>query len=120
VEIEDSSSLSYHLNSLQTLIAQKDEKYMLSDLGQEAYSLIVKTNAYTSTNIVVNILQRQLTLLIIANAILWLAAILAAREFGESLTHNTTFNLIILWLTSNALIYFILKGTNREKRFNRH
>ena len=120
VEIEDSSSLSYHLNSLQTLIAQKDEKYMLSDLGQEAYSLIMKTNAYTSTNIVVNILQRQLTLLIIANAILWLAAILAAREFGETLTHNTTFNLIILWLTSNALIHFILKGTNREKRFNRH
>jgi predicted transcriptional regulator len=34
VEIDDSSSVSYNLNSLQTLITQKDEKYSLTDLGQ--------------------------------------------------------------------------------------
>ena len=41
VEIEDSSSVSYHLKSLQNLISQQNEKYSLSELGQEAYNLIV-------------------------------------------------------------------------------
>ena len=34
VEIEDSSSLSYHLTNLQTLVTQQNEKYSLSELGQ--------------------------------------------------------------------------------------
>ncbi len=115
VEIEDSSSVSYHLNSLQNLISQQNEKYSLSDLGQEAYNLIVKTNAYTSTNIVVGILRRQLSLLIIANAILWAIAIFTTRQFEGVLSHNTTFAFVALWLTSNALIYTILRGTSKEK-----
>jgi hypothetical protein len=79
--IEDNSSVSYHLTNLQTLVTQKDEKCSLTDLGQEAYNLIVKTNAYTSTNIVVSVLRRQLLLLIIANAILWAIAVFATRQF---------------------------------------
>ncbi len=115
VEIEDSSSVSYHLNNLQCLIAQKDEKYSLSDLGQEAYNLIVKTNAYTQTSIVVSILRKQLSLLIIANAILWVIALFATNQFEGLLSHNITFTFVALWLTSNALIYTILKGTSKEK-----
>jgi len=116
VEIEDSSSVSYHLNSLQTLIAQKDEKYSLSELGQEAYNLIVKTNVYTSTNIVVSYLRKQLSLLIIANAVLWTFAIFATKQFEGTLSHNTTFTFVALWLTSNALLYTILRGTTKEKK----
>ena len=115
-EIEDSSSVSYHLNNLQNLISQQSEKYSLSNLGQEAYNLIVKTNAYTSTNIVVSFLRRQLSLLIIANAVLWAAAIFATRQFEGLLSHNTTFAFAALWLTSNALIYTILRGTSKEKQ----
>jgi DNA-binding transcriptional ArsR family regulator len=114
VEIEDSSSVSYHLNSLQNLICQQNEKYSLSDLGQQAYNLIVKTNANASTNIVVGILRRQLLLLIIANAVLWAIAIFATKQFEGSLSHDTTFAFLALWLTSNALIYTILRGTNRK------
>jgi DNA-binding transcriptional ArsR family regulator len=115
VEIEDSSSVSYHLNSLQPLITQKDEKYSLSELGQEAYNLIIKTNTYTSTNVIISTLRKQLSLLIIANAVLWLAAILLTRQIDGQLSRNATFALVALWLTSNGLIYAILTGTNKEK-----
>lgn len=115
VEIEDSSSVSYHPNSLQTLITQKDEKYKLTELGKEAYNLIIKTTAYTSTNIIVDYLRKQLTLLIIVNAILWLVAIFVTRQIEGQLSHNATFTLVALWLTSNALIYTILRGTSKEK-----
>ena len=116
VEIEDSSSVSYHLTSMQTLVTQQNEKYTLTVLGQEAYNLIVKTNAYTSTNVVVGILRRQLSLLIIANAILWAAAIFATKQFEGSLSHNATFAFVALWLISNALIYSILRGTSKENQ----
>jgi len=115
VEIEDSSSVSYHLNSLQTLITQQNEKYSLSKLGQDANNLIVKTNAYTSTNTVVTYLRKQLSLLIIANAILWAAAIFATTEFEGRVTQMTSFAFIALWSTSNILIYTILRKTSKEK-----
>jgi DNA-binding transcriptional ArsR family regulator len=115
VEIEDSSSVSYHLNSLQTLITQKEEKYTLTDLGQEAYNLIVKTNAYTSNNVVVSYLRKQLSLLIIANAILWTTAILATTEFDGRVSQMTSFIFIALWSTSNILIYTILQRISKEK-----
>jgi hypothetical protein len=114
-QIEDSSSVSYHLNNLQTLIIQKDEKYYLTDLGQGAYNLIVKTNSYTSNNVVVNYLRKQLSLLIIANAILWAAAIFATTEFEGRVTPMTSFAFIALWSVSNILIYTILRKTSQEK-----
>jgi hypothetical protein len=114
-EIEDSSSVSYHLNSLQTLVTQQNEKYSLTDLGQEAYNLIVKTNAYTSTNVVINYLRRQLSMLIIANAILWATAIFAVTEFDGRLSQISTFAFIALWSTSNILIYTILRKTSKDQ-----
>ena len=115
VQIEDSSSLSYHLNTLQTLVTQKNEKYSLSELGQEAYNLIVKTNTYTSTNVVVSFLRRQLSALIIANAVLWATALLAATEFEGRLNQITTFTFAVLWFISNILIYVILRETSKNQ-----
>lgn len=115
VEIEDSSSVSYHLNSLQTLVIQKDEKYGLSDLGQEAYNLIVKTNAYTTTNVVVEYLRRQLSLLVIANAVTWALAIFAVRYIEGPLDLMTLFTFAELWLISSVMIYFILRATNKNR-----
>jgi DNA-binding transcriptional ArsR family regulator len=111
VQIDDSSSLSYHLNSLQTLIIQKNEKYSLSDLGQEAYNLIAKTNAYTSTNVIVSFLRKQLSALVIANALLWAVAIFAVTEFEGPLSQMTLFTFADLWFIGNLLIYAILKKT---------
>ena len=114
-EIEDSSSVSYHLSSLQALVTQKDEKYSLSALGQEAYNLIVKTNAYTQTNLIVGVLRRQLPLLVVANAVLWMSALLALRLFEGNLSQMTTFAFVALWHISNGLIYAILNRINQRK-----
>ncbi|MGA2524689.1 MAG: hypothetical protein ABSF65_11125 [Candidatus Bathyarchaeia archaeon] len=114
-EIEDSSSVSYHLNSLKPLIAQNEDKYSLSELGQEAYNLIVKTSAYTSTNITLGYLRRQLTLLIIANAAIWFTAIIVTNLIAVQLSQNATFALVALWAISNALLVTISRRTNHEK-----
>ena len=115
VGIQDSSSFSYHLNSLGVLITQKAEKYHLSELGQEAYELIVKTNSYTSSNVVVNYLRRQLTLLIIANAILWLIGIVLTRQINAP-NPTAGFILVALWLISNGIIYSILRETKSKNQ----
>ncbi len=115
-EIDDSSLVSYHLKSLENLIIQIKDKYRLSDLGQEAYNLIVKTNAYTATNIVVRVLRKQLTLLIISNAVLWVLAILSVSYFQESLSRTAQSSLVLLWVISNVMIYTVLRATNQDRR----
>jgi hypothetical protein len=62
-QVEDSSSLFYHLGSLAFFIAQKNEKYLLSDLGQEAYNLIVKTNVYASNSIFLRLFKKATVIL---------------------------------------------------------
>ena len=114
VEIEDSSLVVYHLKSLEGLIIQSKDKYRLSDLGQEAYTLIVKTNTYAGTNIILNALKKQLTRLIIANALLWAVALLTVSFWQESLNHAVQNTLVALWLVSNAIIYWITKSTNQK------
>lgn len=114
VEIEDSSLVVYHLKSLEGLIIQSKDKYRLSDLGQEAYTLIVKTNTYAGTNIILNSLKKQLTRLIIANALLWAVALLTVSFWQESLNHAVQNTLVALWLVSNAIIYWITKSTNQK------
>ena len=116
VQIEDSSSVSYHLSALHMLITQKNEKYSLSELGQEAYNLIIKTAAYTSSNIVVDFLRKQLSALIIANAVLWAIAIFAVTEFEGPLNQMTIFTFAELWFISNILIYMILKSTKKSPK----
>ena len=114
-EIEDSSSVSYHLSSLKPLIAQKEEKYSLSELGQEAYNLIVKTSAYTSTNITLDYLRKQLTLLLIANAVIWFTAIIVINLIAVQLSQNATFVLVALWAISNVLLVTISRRANQGK-----
>jgi len=114
-EIEDSSSVSYHLSSLKPLIAQREEKYSLSELGQEAYNLIVKTSAYTSTNITLAYLRKQLTLLILANSVIWFTAIIVTNLIAVQLSLNATLALVALWAISNSLLYTTSRRTNKEK-----
>ena len=74
LKIEDSASLSYHLNTLQPLITQKDGKYTLSELGQATNALINKTTAYSESNLTLNFLRNKIPLVIVANAGLWALA----------------------------------------------
>ena len=115
-QIDDSSSLSYHLNSLEPLLTQNKEQYSLSDLGRDAYRLIIKTNAYATTNIVVKYIRKQLSALIIVNAVLWAVAIVAISEFEGAVSQITASTFALLWLTGNILMYLILKNTDQNQK----
>jgi len=56
---EDSPSLSYHLNALNHLIVQKEGKYRLSELGQDAYSLMCKTTTYGASNSTISLSEKR-------------------------------------------------------------
>jgi DNA-binding HxlR family transcriptional regulator len=104
-EIEDSPSLSYHLNALNRLIVQKSGKYSLSELGQDAYNLICKTAAFSASNSTMGFLRRGLPAVIVANAILWAAAIFAVSQFEGSMHQLTLFSFAALWFISNIILY---------------
>jgi DNA-binding transcriptional ArsR family regulator len=108
IEIEDSASLSYHLNALDVLLVQQGGKYRLSELGQDAYSLICKTTAYTSSSSAISHLRKELPIVIVANAILWAAAIFSVSQFEGNLHQMTIFSFAVLWFISNIILYSIL------------
>ena len=106
---EDSSSLSYHLNALKYLIVQKEGKYHLSELGEDTYRLICKTSDLSQSNTILRLVRKDLSALIIANAIFWAIAIFAVRQFQGRLEQMTINSFSALWFVSNIVIYSILK-----------
>ena len=109
LKIEDSASLSYHLNTLQPLVTQKDGKYSLSMLGQDAYTLISKTAAYTESNSTVNFLRSKFPLVIVANAVLWALALLLTTYVEGGPVIYSTIILVALWSASNLILNSLLR-----------
>jgi DNA-binding transcriptional ArsR family regulator len=116
IEIEDTPSLSYHLSALDCLIVQKSGKYSLSELGQDASNLIHKTTIFTSSNSMVNYLRRELPAVIVANAILWAAAIFSVSQFEGALHQMTLFSFAALWFISNIILYSILTRIRASRK----
>ncbi len=114
VGIEDSPSLSYHLNALDGLIVQQEGYYQLSDLGSDAYNLIRKTATYVAKNSIINSVRKSLAFAIIANAILWAAAIFSMWEFEGRPNQITLSSFAALWFISNIMIYYILNKTRNN------
>jgi hypothetical protein len=107
-EIGDSASLSYHFNALDGLIVQKSGRYRLSDLGLDAYNLICKTTTSAASSFALNTLRREIPMVIIANAILWAAAIFSVSQFEGKLHLETVYGFAALWFISNIILYSIL------------
>jgi DNA-binding transcriptional ArsR family regulator len=105
IQTEDTPSLSYHLNALNGLIIQKNGRYRLSTLGQDAYGLICKATTCTAANSLISRLQKELPLLIVANALLWAVALLTVSQFEGRLHRITVLTFAALWLTSNLVLY---------------
>ena len=116
IKIEDTPSLSYHLTALDCLIVQKSGKYALSELGQDAYNLIYKTTIFTSSNSAISHLRRELPAVIVANAILWAAAIFSVSQFEGALHQMTLFSFAALWFTSNIILYSILTRIRASRK----
>jgi predicted membrane-bound mannosyltransferase len=91
-----------------TIIVQKSGKYSLSELGHDAYSLIYKTTICTSSNSTISYLRKELPAVIVANAILWAAAIFAVSQFEGTLHQMSLFSFAALWFVSNIVLYSIL------------
>ncbi len=115
VNVEDSPTLSYHLNELKQLLEQKNGKYRLSDLGQETYYLMNKINAYSMSASILSSFRKQLSAVIIANAILWAAALFAVTTFEGRPRLITTATFAALWFISNIILYSMSQKTKRQE-----
>lgn len=107
VGIEDSPTLSYHLNALSQLLAQNEGKYRLSELGNDTYNLMCKIATYSASASIINSLRKELPAVIIANAILWAAALFAVSSFEGRPHLMTTATFAVLWFISNIILYTI-------------
>jgi len=114
---ENSHSISYQLNALNYLISQKEGKYQLSELGQDTYHLICKTTELSRSNTTIRIIRKDLSALIISNAILWATAIFAVSQFQGKLEQMTIYSFSALWFVSNIILYSILKRTRKQQEY---
>ncbi|WXG44238.1 MAG: winged helix-turn-helix domain-containing protein [Promethearchaeati archaeon SRVP18_Atabeyarchaeia-1] len=106
---EDSPSLSYHLSTLEKLVEQREGRYALSELGQEVYKLMNEIIASTSGTSMIGSARKAVAAMIIANAILWAAAILSVSVFEGRLSMMTLYSFSALWFVSNIALYSISK-----------
>ena len=115
-DLPDTPSLSYHLNTLDRLVEQKNGKYRLSELGRDVFNLICKISASAQSHAVVNRLRKELTAMIIANAVLWALALLATNQFEGTLQQPTLLSFAVLWFISNIILYAILMRARSSSR----
>jgi DNA-binding transcriptional ArsR family regulator len=73
-KMPDSPTLSYHLRSLAPFIKQENGKYVLTPIGRDAYSLLLRTTAYNK----LALLQKNKYEVTLGNTLIWGAAIAAA------------------------------------------
>jgi hypothetical protein len=69
----DSPTLSYHLRTMAPFLEQKDGRYHLNPVGRAAYTLLLRTTAYTQ----VARLHKKKLGAIIGHITLWISAIAA-------------------------------------------
>lgn len=115
VEIEDSPTLSYHLNALGQLLSQKEGKYRLSELGNDTYNLMCKIATYSTTASVLSSLRKVLPAVVIVNSFLWAGALLTVFTF-EGRPHLITIATIaVLWFISDTVLYTISQRVKTKK-----
>ena len=118
LSFEDGASLTYHLTSLDPLITQGENGYGLSPAGRDAYNLMNKITSVSETTVMIGSVRRQVAAMIIANAILWAAAILSVRLNEGNIQGATLYSFSALWFISNILLYTISQRLSRVSRYN--
>lgn len=107
---EDGASLTYHLGSLEPLIKQGEGGgYGLSPAGYDAYGLMRKISSISEATQALISVRREITAMIVVNAILWAAAILSVRLNEGNLQGTTLYSFSALWFVSNIALYSIAK-----------
>lgn len=113
--VEDNPSLSYHLNALDHLVVQKNGKYLLSELGYDAYNLICKATSSTQSASIISSLRKEIPAVIIANALIWATALFTVSTFEGRPHQITTFSFAALWFISNTILYLISTRVRQRK-----
>ncbi len=103
--IEESASLSYHLNALSPLLIHDKDLYKLSDLGKDTYALMVKLVSYSTSAVQLNVINRKLGATIIANAIMWASALAFLFVVEGPLEFLTIEVFAVLFSVSNLILY---------------
>jgi len=89
-------------------VVQTAGKYRLSELGHDAYKLMCKTTSNAVSTSIVSSLRKEIPAAIIANAVLWAAAIFSVSQFEGGLRPLAVYSFAILWFVSNIMLYSIL------------
>ena len=116
LDFEDGASLTYHLSSLDPLITKEDDGYGLSPAGRDAYNLMNKITSVSKATVMIGSVRRQVAAIMIANAILWAAAILSVRLNEGNLEEATLYSFSALWFISNIFLYAISQRLSRISR----
>ena len=106
---DDGASLTYHLSSLEPLLTQVEGGYRLSPAGRDAYGLMRKISSVSESTKALASVRREITAMIVVNAILWAAAILSVRLNEGNLKGMTLYSFSTLWFVSNIALYSIAK-----------
>jgi len=109
--IEESASLSYHLNALHPLLVHDEGLYSLSALGKDTYSLLTKLVSYSSSAATIQVIRKQLGSTIIANALMWGSAISFLLVIEGPLEFLTLVMFAALFSISNIILYSVTEYT---------
>ncbi len=100
----DSPTLSYHLRTLSPFIEQKDSKYSLTPLGKDAYGLLSKTSSTVTSTILIASLKKEISCVMITNAILWECALVSVALFEGGVRTLTISIFAVLWFISSVIL----------------
>ncbi|MFW9789041.1 MAG: hypothetical protein ACFFE1_15280 [Candidatus Thorarchaeota archaeon] len=109
--IEESASLSYHLNALTPLLIHEKDSYSLSEIGKDTYALMNKIVTYSASAAILGVISKRLGATIIANALIWASAILYMHVVEGPLQTLTLSVFASLFSVSNLILYSITQDT---------
>jgi len=109
--IEESASLSYHLNALALLLIHEEDSYRLSELGKDTYKLMNKIVTYSASAAILGAISRKLGATIIANALIWASAVFYMHIVEGPLQTLTLGVFVSLFSVSNLILYSITQDT---------
>jgi DNA-binding transcriptional ArsR family regulator len=109
--IEESASLSYHLNALAPLLIHEKDSYRLSELGKDTYTLMNKIVTYAASAAILGVISKKLGATVIANALIWTSAIFYMHIVEGPLQTLTLGVFASLFSVSNLILYSITQDT---------
>jgi hypothetical protein len=109
--IEESASLSYHLNALAPLLIHEKDSYRLSEIGKDTYALMNKIVTYSTSAAILGAISKKLGATIIANALIWTSAISYIHIVEGPLQTLTLRVFASLFSVSNLILYTLTQDT---------